>query len=62
MSLTKTTAEDDLIDRFLRAAEERLRAHNSRVPINTKEAHAAISWLRGLVGYLNEDGSVEKRD
>lgn len=56
--VTRTTDEDDVILRFLSAAEARVKVDPGRIPMNSKEATAAISWLRGLVGRLNENGSL----
>lgn len=56
--VTKTTDEDDVILRFLAAAEQRVKNHNGRIPMNSSRANAALSWLRGLVGKINEDGSL----
>ncbi len=57
--VTTKTDEDDVILRFLRAADARAANYGGRVPLNTKECRAAISWLRALVGRLNDDGSLE---
>ena len=57
--VSTTTEHDDLILRFLSAAGNRVEHHGGRVPINSKEARAAIAWLRSLVGRLNDDGSVK---
>jgi hypothetical protein len=54
--ITATTDEDDLLLRFLKAAEHR--AGGRDCPFNRKESMTAIAWLRGLVGRLNEDGTV----
>lgn len=58
MQVTRTTDDDDLILRFLAAASARVKSYDGRVPMNSTEANAAISWLRGLVGKINEDGSI----
>lgn len=56
--VSTTTEHDDLIGRFLSAAEVRVNNDYGLGPLNSREAAAAISWLRGLVGKINEDGSV----
>ena len=56
--VTTTTEEDRVLFRFLMAAEKRVEFYNSRVPLNARVARSGITWLRGLVGRLNEDGSV----
>ena len=56
--LTRTTEEDDLIMRFLSAAE--LRSDSDLHQKEAKDMKDAIEWLRGLVGYINEDGSTAR--
>ena len=57
--VTTTTEQDDVIWRFLRAADERITHYGGRVPMNKQQSRAAISWLRGIVGRLRDDGSLE---
>lgn len=57
--VSRTTDDDDLILRFLSAAEARVDSHNGRVPLNKRDAIMAISWMRGLVGKINENGTLQ---
>jgi hypothetical protein len=56
--VSRTTDDDDLINRFLVASEKRVAAYGNRIPLNSKDARLAIAWLRSLVGYINDDGSL----
>ena len=59
--VTTRTDEDDLLLRFLQAADARI-DRNNKNPINKHSSRAVISWLRGLVGRINDDGSLERTD
>ena len=56
--VSRTTDDDDLLLRFLSAAETRIKEHNNRVPFNIEHGIPVIGWLRALVGRLNDDGSI----
>jgi hypothetical protein len=56
--VTTTTEQDDVILRFLAAADMRRNVYGGRIQLNPKGAAIAMSWLRGLVGKINDDGSL----
>lgn len=41
--------ERKVIEDFLGRAQERLRTHPGRVPVDAKNANGTINWLRGLL-------------
>lgn len=56
--VTTRTDEDDAILRFLKAAELRIQNHSGRVPFDSRTGLLVTSWLRGLVGSINQDGTL----
>lgn len=58
MRVTRTTDEDDVIMRFLSAAENRMENHAGRIPFDAKTGKLVTSWLRALVGDINDDGTL----